>query len=50
MSRLSDAMRARLGPQTLGVEGKPGMVETLKARLGHSTTTFMPEWPSHPLK
>ena len=40
-SRLSDAMQAQLGPQTLGIEGKPGMVETLEARLGLLATTIM---------
>ena len=49
-SWLSDAMRARLGPQTLGVEGKSSMVETLEARLDLSATIITSEWPSHPLR
>lgn len=49
-SWLSDAMRARLEPQTLGVEGKSSMVETLEARLDLSATTITSEWPSHPLR
>ena len=33
-SHLSNAMRARLEPQTLGLEGQPCMLETLRPRLG----------------
>ncbi|RVW78273.1 hypothetical protein CK203_055730 [Vitis vinifera] len=32
-SHLSNAMRARLEPQTLGLEGQPCMLETLRPRL-----------------
>ena len=42
-SRLSDAMRAQLGPQTPGIKAKPCMVETLEARLGPSITAIMLE-------
>ncbi|KAL6327055.1 hypothetical protein AAG906_013802 [Vitis piasezkii] len=49
-SRLSNVMQARLGPQTLGIEGKPGTIETLEARLGPSSAAIMSEWPSHPLR
>ena len=46
-SRLSDVMRARLGPQKPGIEGKPDMLETLEACLSPSIATIMLEWPSH---
>ncbi|RVW38951.1 hypothetical protein CK203_073546 [Vitis vinifera] len=41
-SHLFNAMRARLGPQTLGMEVKPCMSKTPRARLGHpvAVTTF----------
>ena len=45
-SRLSDAMRARLEPQVLDIEGKPNMTKTLEARLSSSATTIMSKWPS----
>ena len=43
-------MQARLGPQTPGIEGKPGTIETFEARLGPSVAAIMSEWPSHPLR
>nr|CAN69938.1 hypothetical protein VITISV_038782 [Vitis vinifera] len=46
-SRLSDAMRAWLGPQTPGVEGKICIIETLEVCLGPSNTAIMSKWPSH---
>ena len=45
-SHLSDAMRARLGPQALGVEGQSQMAKTLMAHLGPPTATTMSERPS----
>lgn len=42
-----DVMQAWLGPQSLGIGGKPYVVETLEARLGPSAATIMLEWPSH---
>ena len=48
-SCLSNALRARLGPQAPGVEGHPGVEgqpcvsETLKAHLGRSSTVVMLE-------
>ena len=44
-SCLSNALRARLGPQAPGVEGQPCVSETLKAHLGPSSTVVMLEWP-----
>ena len=42
-SCLSNALRARLGPQAPGVEGQPCVSETLKAHLGRSSTVVMLE-------
>ena len=47
-SRLSNALRARLGPQAPGVEGQPCVSKTLKAHLGPSSTIVMLEWPFQP--
>ena len=38
-SHLFNAMRARLGPPTPGVEGQSRMLETLRAYLGSLTAT-----------
>ena len=48
-SHLSNAMRARLGPQSPSIGGKPYVAETLEARLGPSAATIISELPYHPL-
>ena len=49
-SRLSNSMRAWLGPQRPYIEGKASMVKTLEARLGPSTAAIVSEWPSDSLR
>lgn len=48
MLQLFDAMRARLGPQTPGVERRPCVATTQEVRLGPSAAVVMSKWPSHP--
>ncbi|RVW63390.1 hypothetical protein CK203_055919 [Vitis vinifera] len=47
-SQLSDAIRARLGPQAPCMERIPHVAVAQELYPGPSTTTVMPEWPSHP--
>ncbi|RVW70513.1 hypothetical protein CK203_056134 [Vitis vinifera] len=47
-SQLSDAIRARLGPQAPCMERIPHVAVAQELYPGPSTTMVMPEWPSHP--
>ena len=47
-SQLSDAMRARLRPQTPGMEGKPRIVIAQEVYPGSSAVAVMPDWLPHP--
>ena len=49
-SHLSDALRARLGPQAPSVEEQPCILKTLKTRLGLPAAVVMSGWPSQPLR
>ena len=40
-------MDARLGPQTLGVEGRPPVATSQEIYHGSSAAMMMPNWPPH---